>query len=260
MTAAVNNLLMKIITWNCNMAFRNKAHLISAYQPDILIVPECENPERLKYKDPAHKPAHAAWFGENPHKGIGVFSYTAFTFKILALHNKRFKLVIPILASNGISNLILFAVWANNPKDKDGQYVTQVWKAIQYYSALLKNEYVVLAGDFNSNSIWDRPRRAGNHTDVVLKLAERNIHSVYHKHFKLTHGKEQHPTHYLYRHRDKPYHLDYCFVSSNLLKRLKSVEVGDHPVWSKYSDHMPVIATFSKGRLKSKRAIRVPGS
>ena len=27
---------MKIITWNCNMAFRKKAHIILALKPDIL--------------------------------------------------------------------------------------------------------------------------------------------------------------------------------------------------------------------------------
>ena len=30
---------MKIITWNCNMAFRKKAALILKHKPDILIVP-----------------------------------------------------------------------------------------------------------------------------------------------------------------------------------------------------------------------------
>jgi exonuclease III len=36
---------MKIITWNCNMAFRKKADWILQYEPDILIIPECEHPE-----------------------------------------------------------------------------------------------------------------------------------------------------------------------------------------------------------------------
>ncbi|HQD10259.1 MAG TPA: hypothetical protein PLQ65_11385, partial [Flavihumibacter sp.] len=37
---------MKIITWNCNMAFRKKADLMLAQQPDILVVPECEHPDK----------------------------------------------------------------------------------------------------------------------------------------------------------------------------------------------------------------------
>ncbi len=35
---------MKIITWNCNMAFRKKTDFILAHKPDILLVPECEHP------------------------------------------------------------------------------------------------------------------------------------------------------------------------------------------------------------------------
>jgi len=109
---------------------------------------------------------------------------------------------------------------------------------------LLKPERTVLAGDFNSNPIWDRPRRLGNHSAVVRFLKKRNIESVYHLHQMQEHGKEQHPTFYLYRHKEKSYHLDYCFVSADLAARLHAVEVGEHTFWSKYSDHMPVIVSF----------------
>ncbi len=33
---------MKIISWNCNMAYRKKADLILKYHPDLVVVPECE--------------------------------------------------------------------------------------------------------------------------------------------------------------------------------------------------------------------------
>ena len=232
------------------MAFRNKAHLISPYKPDILVVPECENPGKLKYKDTQCPPRHCAWFGTNPNKGIGIFSYTNFQFKVSDSYNENFKLVVPLFASDGQSEITVFAIWANNPGDRDGQYVTQVWKALTYYAPLLDAEKIILAGDFNSNSIWDRPSRTGNHTDVVSKLAEKNIFSTYHQHFRYPQGKEQHPTHYLYRHENKPFHLDYCFVSANMLKHLKTVEIGDFAYWSKFSDHVPVISTFSKRGIK----------
>ncbi len=32
--------------------------------------------------------------------------------------------------SGGRFDFTLFAIWANNPHDRDGQYITQVWKAI----------------------------------------------------------------------------------------------------------------------------------
>ena len=38
---------MRIIAWNCNMAFRKKAQAILAMAPDILVLPECECSEKL---------------------------------------------------------------------------------------------------------------------------------------------------------------------------------------------------------------------
>ena len=129
--------------------------------------------------------------------------------------------------------------------DRDGQYITQVWKALHHYKTLIGNQQAILIGDFNSNTIWDRPRREGNHSTVVKLLESKGIYSVYHRHFNQEQGKEQHPTYYLYRHKDKPYHLDYCFASEKFIDRLVSVQIGDHD-WCVYSDHVPVIVTFDK--------------
>jgi exonuclease III len=44
---------MKIISWNCNGAFRKKFETIQSMDPDIMIVQECEDPEQSK--DNAYK-------------------------------------------------------------------------------------------------------------------------------------------------------------------------------------------------------------
>jgi len=138
----------------------------------------------------------------------------------------------------------LYAIWANNPDEPDGQYVEQVWKAIHHYKKQLKDTQTLLAGDFNSNTIWDRKRREGNHSNVVKFLEEKGIYSCYHLHHKQQQGKEEHPTLCLYRHKDKPYHIDYCFVSADMLAKLQTVEVGDYDFWIQHSDHVPLIVTF----------------
>lgn len=235
---------MKIITWNCNMAFRKKAGIILQHKPDILIVQECEHPDKLKFNDDTAQPTDVLWFGENKNKGLGIFSYSRFRFKLHKTHNPELKLVAPVRISDGVTNLLLYAIWANNPGDKDGPYVTQVWKALKHYNRIIRKKGTILVGDFNSNTIWDRPRREGNHSTVVKQLAKKGIHSVYHKHFMQEQGKEAHPTHYLYRHKEKPYHLDYCFVSSDLISELQTVEIGDYDSWKTYSDHVPVMVTF----------------
>ncbi len=235
---------MKIITWNCNMAFRKKAPHILAYAPDVLVVPECEHPDKLSYRDELCKATNVLWFGNNQNKGLCILSYNDYKLKLIKIHRPEFRMVVPISVTHPTNRFTLFAVWANNPDDSDGTYVEQVWKAIHCYHKYLKNKNTILAGDFNSNSIWDRKHRAGNHSSVVDFLSRKGIHSAYHLHHQQEQGKEQHPTYYLYRHKDKPYHLDYCFASSNMIDRIASVSIGDHQYWSSYSDHVPVMVDF----------------
>lgn len=235
---------MKIITWNCNMAFRKKAPAILQYRPDILIVQECEHPDKLKFGAATPLPTDMLWYGDNPHKGIGIFSYSDFKLKRLRNYNPKIKLIIPVSVTGSSMQFTLFAVWAHNPSDPDGQYVEQTWKAIHYYDKKLTRCNTILAGDLNSNTIWDRKSRVGNHSTVVQRLEKKGIYSCYHTYHKQVQGREQHPTHYLYRHKDKPYHLDYCFASADLISNMQSVEIGSHEHWSPYSDHVPVIVTF----------------
>lgn len=236
---------MRIITWNCNMVFRRKAAYILTYHPDILIIPECEHPEKLKFHNDLPKPVDTLWFGTNQNKGLGIFSYTNFKFKLLPCHDPALRTIIPISVTGGSFKFTLFAIWASNPQDKGFQYVGQIWKALHYYDNLLKNKRTILVGDFNSNSIWDKPKREGNHTTVVKHLEKKGIHSCYHTHLKQQQGQEVHPTLYMYRHNNKPYHIDYCFVSKDFAEKLESVEVGDYGLWSRHSDHVPLITTFN---------------
>jgi exodeoxyribonuclease-3 len=227
------------------MAFRNKAHLILKHKPDILVIPECECPDKLIFPDKVPKPTDTLWFGRNQHKGLAIFSYSNFRFKVLENHREDLRMIIPIAVTGGDVDFNLFAIWANNPDDPDGQYVEQVWKAIHHYDAFMTSSKTILMGDFNSNTIWDRKRRVSNHSNVVSHLQARGIYSTYHMHHKQIQGKEKHPTLYLYRHKDKPYHLDYCFVSEDLLAKVSAVEVGSYRTWTKHSDHVPIIVTIA---------------
>ncbi len=231
---------MKLITWNCNMAFRKKAHLVLAQNPDILIIQECECLEKLRIDPKLPQPTDALWFGDNPNKGLGIFSYSDFRFRLRRNYNPKIKLIIPLVASNGETSFNLFPIWAHNPNDPDGRYVEQVWKALHHYNRYITRKNTILIGDFNSNTIWDKKYRIGNHSHVVQKLERKGIKSAYHLFHDQVHGKEQHPTFYLYKHKSKAYHIDYSFISADLSGRLKSAEIGKFRNWMKYSDHVPV--------------------
>ncbi|MDQ3683894.1 MAG: endonuclease/exonuclease/phosphatase family protein [Bacteroidota bacterium] len=235
---------MKIATWNCNMAYRKKAGFILAHTPDIVIIPECECPEKLKFNADTILPNDIFWKGSHQHKRLGIFSYGNYRFKLLDNYNPELKTILPLAVTGGKFDFTLFAIWANNPQDKNYEYVGQVWKALQHYDTLLKKERTILIGDFNSNSIWDKPKREGNHSTVVKHLEQKGIYSTYHKHYNQIQGKEEHSTLFMYRHQNKPYHIDYCFASIDLIDKLKNVEIGSYEEWTKYSDHKPVIVTF----------------
>lgn len=226
------------------MAFRKKVNAVLPYKADILVIPECEHPDKIIFNKRLKQPTERLWIGDNPNKGLGIFAYGQYKLNLHKSYNPDFKLIAPILVTGGDIDFTLFAIWANNPLDKDGCYVEQIWKAIHHYAPLLKKKHVILAGDFNSNTIWDRKRRVSNHSNVVIHLQKIGIESTYHLFHQQLQGREKHPTQYMYRHKDKPYHLDYCFASKELSGKLASVKIGSYKKWAAFSDHVPVIVSF----------------
>jgi exodeoxyribonuclease III len=226
------------------MAFRQKAKFILKYNPDILIIQECEHPYKLKFNSDFPEPEDILWYGKNENKGLAIFSYSDYRFKLLDSYNPDFKLVIPIEVTGNDLNFILYAIWAYNPDDKNNQYIGQVWKAINYYDKILKNNHSIIIGDFNSNVIWDKLKRIGNHSHVVQYLEGIGVQSTYHKMYNQLQGKEQHPTFYMYKQESKPYHIDYCFVSKLFLNNVQNVKIGEYENYIRYSDHMPIIIEF----------------
>ncbi|MEO5777983.1 MAG: endonuclease/exonuclease/phosphatase family protein [Flavobacterium sp.] len=235
---------MKIIQWNCNMAFRKKHAAVLASKPDIVVICECENNEKLKFGSLTPTPNDFFWHGNNKHKGIGIFSYSDYKFELVAAFNPEFRYIIPLKVSNKNEEFYLLAIWAmDNKEKKEARYIAQVWLAINHYSELL-DKPIILVGDFNSNQIWDKEKRIANHTGVVKLLSENNIHSLYHKINSENHGEETQPTFFLHRNKEKPYHLDYCFASGKFWEKGFSVTIGDFDEWIKLSDHLPIEIEF----------------
>ncbi|MCB4204966.1 endonuclease/exonuclease/phosphatase family protein [Deferribacterales bacterium Es71-Z0220] len=239
---------MKIIEWNCRGAFRNKNKKILSLAPDILVVPECENGEKLKFGKLTPKPNDFFWYGDNPNKGVGIFSYSDYNFELIKEFNPKYKYIIPLKVTGKNTSFILFAIWAmNNKENKRESYIGQIWLAINYYENLLSNKNIILIGDFNSNKKWDSKPRVGNHTDVVNKLKEKNIYSLYHKKTGIEHGDEIHPTFYMHHKTEKRYHIDYCFASEEIINRGFDLSIGEANEWTKLSDHVPFIIEINTG-------------
>lgn len=244
---------MKITGWNCNGAFRKKTEKILSFSPDILVVSECENPDKLKLGKLTPEPNDLLWFGENKNKGIGIFSYGNYSFELIEEYNPKFKFVIPIKVTNSEGSFLLFCVWTKeNRYDKNAGYIGQVWFAINYYSNLISNYSTIILGDFNSNKIWDRKRPLTNHSQVVNFLKNYGIESLYHLKFKEEQGEESCPTFLLHKNFNKPYHIDYCFASKEIRERKFEINVGKFEDWIELSDHVPIITEFDWSAKESK--------
>lgn len=237
---------MRVISWNCNMAFRKKDHEIIHLNPDLLIIPECECPEKLSLPTDMNEPNSKVWAGENPHKGIGVFAYSDLELTLDETYNPEIQYALPVRVK-GREEFNLLAIWAqNNKQDRRRRYIGQVWLAIHEYKHLL-NEPILIVGDFNWNKIWDDSGNlCGNLTQTIEYLKSKNIFSLYHEFYQEAFGQETRPTLYMYRKQDRPYHVDYLFASSDLAVQLEALNVGAYDNWHTLSDHMPIVATFKQ--------------
>jgi exonuclease III len=248
---------MKIITWNCNGALRKKLVEADSLNADVLIIQECEDPSlsTRAYQDWA---GDYLWVGTNKNKGIGIFPKAgntvqqlnwSGTFQISGLKTQSpsatwatndLLLFLPFKLNNQYNVL---ACWTKGSDSKIFGYMGQFWKYLQIHRDELNQNNTIIAGDFNSNAIWDKEDRWWSHTDTVNELSAINIESLYHHQTGEEQGQEIQPTFYHQRNEAKPYHIDYVFMSSNLLACSK-IEVGRINKWLPVSDHMPLCATI----------------
>ncbi|WP_162427154.1 endonuclease/exonuclease/phosphatase family protein [Pontibacter pudoricolor] len=235
---------MKIVTWNCNGAFRNKFENILDFSADLYIIQECENPaeaKHQKYKDWAE---NYIWIGDTRNKGLAIFAKPEIKLKKLdwpdQYQDHSVKHFLPCSINNEFD---LLAVWTHFNNSPNFGYIGQLWKYLQVNKDKLNT--TIVAGDFNSSAIWDQWDRWWNHSDVVNELEKLGITSLYHKFTGEEQGKETSPTLYFQRKLGRPYHIDYIFGAQKFSEKLKNIEVGQADRWLNISDHMPILCEFS---------------
>jgi len=220
------------------MAFRKKWHAIIDPALDILVVQECEHPSKFVKNQIIPNYNEFLWYGDNEHKGLGIITFNDYHVRPDESHLPEYRYIIPYKIE-GPTECHLYSIWAMPHKKRSHSYVGQIWRALQHYE-ILEKENNILIGDFNSNAIWDRERRHGNHSDVVRILEEKAISSIYHSSTKEEHGSEQSPTLYLLKQLGRPFHMDYCFASQRLINKSTKIAIGKYQDWIHLSDHMPV--------------------
>ncbi len=234
---------MRIVTWNCNGAFRNKFENILDFKADLYIIQECENPAETNHKNYQEWAKNYVWIGDTKNKGIGIFASPDIELEKLNWSNKfkdhTVKHFLPCKINN---DFVILGVWTHKNNSPNFGYIGQLWKYIQVNKDKLNK--TIIAGDFNSSVIWDEWDRWWNHSDVVNELNEIGIESFYHKFTGEQQGKETNPTLYFQRKTTRPYHIDYIFGTHHFYDKIKKIEIGKANKWLTISDHMPIYCEF----------------
>ena len=232
------------MTWNCQGAFKKKYSLVADLSPDLAIIQECEQPERIPWKQ-GHPPTSMAWFGKSPTKGIGIFSWTNLLFQPVVGYDQSIRYCIPLQITSPYQfNLI--AVWAMDHPIDCHSYSGQIYLAIGTYREFILSADTVFIGDYNSSKRTTPKSRLGNHAAVTLDLKDLWLISAYHHYYLERQGLEKHGTFFRGRKIDQPAHIDYAYIPTRWLRRLTKVQVGEPEVWLKQSDHCPVIVEIQE--------------
>lgn len=217
---------MKIVSWNCRGKFREKYSFLQKLDADIYVIQECENP-KIHQKIADDFCSNYYWCGESDSKGLGIFLKSSIKAEKNDWQTYCLRNFISLRINDDFD---LLGVWACSPYIEE-YYIYQSINIDRY------NKNIVVIGDFNSNAIWDKKRNKRNHCEVVKQLERIGISSIYHHITGEKQGQETQKTFYLYKHRDKAYHIDHCFANK---ERILDYSILDTETWLKYSDHIPI--------------------
>jgi hypothetical protein len=213
---------MRIVTWNCARGpLATKRAALDELAPDVAILTEASQPTASD--------DDVLWFGDGKY-GVAMYAKEPFRLRRMPIV-AGVPCVYPVVVDGPVT-FSLLGVWTR--------------PAPTYKKAFLNGLAAhattpapwVVAGDFNGNVDFDRPKGRAKWQTCFEQLTNQGLVSAYHTHSALPFGKEPHPTHYFKWHEAERFHLDYCFVPKEWT--IGAVSVGSYSDWAKLSDHRPL--------------------
>ncbi len=224
---------MRIVAWNCFRGpLARKIAALETLSPDVAVLPEVPAPSA--------ESEQVLWFPSNASSlGIQVRSSGDYRLKRLKAANLP-NCVVPIRVSGPV-RFNLLAVWTWPAPS----YLRAFTDALAAYSSLLQAGPTVVAGDFNGNPAFDKPRaRIKRWSAAFAELQNAGLVSAYHYVNGAAFGRERHATHHFLRKPERPFHIDFCFIPGEWANGKLSARVVAGPEWSRLSDHFPLLVNI----------------
>lgn len=210
------------------MALDRKVERLLALKPDIAVICECAAPDRLRQAAGWIEQA-PVWIGDNPNKGLAVFTFNGYAARLAEPYDRALRYIAPVHIS-GPTACNLLAVWAQNASGgvTRKHQLGPLRRALAKYRPFLSERPAIIAGDLNSNAIWDKPGWRINHTAKVAIMEKLGLVSAYHRIRNEPHGGETVPTLYWRdRRKDGPtYHIDYIFLPLPWIAKIRDLRLG----------------------------------
>lgn len=239
--AARMTAMPRLLSWNVAISLRTKWDAITALTPDIAILPEIS---RADIESLVPERGHRDWIGDNDKKGLGLITFGDYTLERDASFDPKHQFFLPARIS-GPAKLHLLAVWALNHRNR-GELAGQrdaTLQAITHHREFLDSgELTIVAGDFNHNVIWDKPRATTANFRPVLDALERlGLVSAYHHLHHQAHGQESAHTLNWRHDPNTPYHVDYIFAPRRTLTGDARLQITAPGTGDPSSDHVALI-------------------
>ena len=77
---------------------RTQGRRAAALAPDIAVISECAQPERLRLRSTASwMQGEPVWIGRNPHKGLAVFAFNGYAVRLAPAYHPSLRYIVRIL-------------------------------------------------------------------------------------------------------------------------------------------------------------------
>ena len=220
---------MRIVAWNCCRGpLAKKLDALESLAPDIAILSE---------SPPAPTESDQVLWIPSEVSSLGVQVRAKGEFHLRFLPRAQLPNCVTPVQVLGPEPFTLLAVWTWPAPT----YVKAFTNALDAYAQIVSSGPTVIAGDFNGNPIYDKPRQLAKWGDAFQRLDELGLVSAYHRANQVAYGSEPAPTHHYLRKPDRPFHIDFCFIPKKWTSRNFAASIISDETWSSMSDHFPLV-------------------